>query len=156
MKKTYQIYANSNEGVGDDNANKEYTFDWNIMPEGTYEMTWSFRSEAHIISFTFSQIQSVVSKIAIDVPFMADRYEVNFATGNAPTTNVAGFIQFYEAQGHAGNVQRQYRAEVGDNAPVILRGKPSGNTFKVRCLQIGNELGSMFPYVLVINLKHIC
>tara|TARA_R110000823_G_C15833033_1_gene490429 strand:+ start:557 stop:1024 length:468 start_codon:yes stop_codon:yes gene_type:complete len=155
MKKTYQIYANSNEGVGDI-ENKEYTFDWNIMPEGTYEMTWSFRGEPHNISTSFSQLQSVVTKIAIDVPFMTDRYEVSLDAGNASSTNVAGFIQFYEGQGHSGFILRQYRAEVGDNAPVILRGKPSGNTFKVRCLQTSNELGTMFPYVLVITIKHIC
>ena len=154
MKKTYQIYASSVAGTGSDIAEQEYNFDWGIIPEGEYEMTWSLMSEVVKISSGLSQAESVPTKIEINVPFMTDRYEVN-SSGYAGSSNVAGFIHFYDNPVHNGHVMRQFRSVYSDNAPVIVRGKPSGNKFIVRCL---NELtlGSMLDYTLVITFKSVC
>jgi len=158
MKKTYQIYASSIAGTGSDIAEQEYTFDWGIIPEGEYEMTWSLMSEVVKISSGLSQAESVPTKIEINVPFMTDRYEVSKTgvnAGYAGSSNVAGFIHFYDNPVHNGHVMRQFRSVYSDNAPVIVRGKPSGNKFIVRCL---NELtlGSMLDYTLVITFKSVC
>ena len=158
MKKTYQIYASSIAGTGSDIAEQEYTFDWGIIPEGEYEMTWQLMSEVVKISSVLSQAESVPTKIEINVPFMTDRYEVSKTgvnAGYAGSSNVAGFIHFYDNPVHNGHVMRQFRSVYSDNAPVIVRGKPSGNKFIVRCL---NELtlGSMLDYTLVITFKSVC
>ena len=158
MKKTYQIYASSIAGAGSDIAEQEYKFDWGIIPEGEYEMTWQLMSKAIKITSDQSQIESVPTKIEINVPFMTDRYEVNnigVNAGSAGSSNVAGFIHFYDNPVHNGHVMRQFRSVYSDNAPVIVRGKPSGNKFIVRCL---NELtlGSMLDYTLVITFKSVC
>tara|TARA_R110000823_G_C15833033_1_gene490428 strand:+ start:61 stop:531 length:471 start_codon:yes stop_codon:yes gene_type:complete len=156
MKKTYQIYANSTEGLGSDNALKEYTFDWGIIPEGEYEMTWGLMGKATKITDAAGQVENLPAKVSFEVPFMTDRYEVNSATGNAATTNVAGFLTFFDTPHHGGNHMRQFRAVVSDNAPVILRGKPNGNRFTVRCLESDNTLATMYPYSIVVNFKSIC
>jgi len=144
MKKTYQIYASSIEG--------------GIIPEGEYEMSWSLMSSAIKISEALSQIESVPTKIEINVPFMTDRYEVSNVgvnAGYAVSSTVAGFIHFYDNPVHNGHLMRQFRAVYSDNAPVIVRGKPSGNKFIVRCI---NELtlGTMHEYTLVITFKSLC
>jgi hypothetical protein len=159
MKKTYQIYASSPEGtalpdtVGD--QAKEYKFDWGIIPEGEYEMTWSFVSKAHKIPVATGQLESVSVKVAFDVPFMTDRYEVNLSSGYAGSSNIAGFLNFYDGPISDGHHMRQYRAVYSDNAPVIVRGKPSGNKFIVRCLNT-TVLGSMVNYSLVVTFKSLC
>jgi len=158
MKKTYQIYASSIEGAGSDIAEQEFNFDWGIIPEGEYEMSWSLMSSANKISADLSQIESVPTKIEINVPFMTDRYEVTAVgvnAGYAVSSTVAGFIHFYDGPLHTGHVMRQYKAVYSDNAPVIVRGKPSGNKFIVRCV---NELtlGTMQEYTLAITFKSLC
>jgi len=155
MKKTYQIYASSIEGTGSDDQQQEYNFDWGIIPEGEYEMTWSFVSEAKKITVALSQIESVVIQVAFDVPFMTDRYVVNKASGYSGSSNVAGFLQYYDSPIDSGHLMRQYRAVYSDNAPVIVRGKPSGNKFIVRCLNT-TVLGTMFDYTLVLTFKSLC
>ena len=156
MHKTYQIYANSIEGFGSDVANKEYVFDWGIIPEGEYEMTWSLVSKAQKISTTLAQTESIPLKVEFIVPFMTDRYEINLLTGSAGSSNIAGFIQYYDSPVVSGHLMRQFRAVNSDNASVIVRGKPSGNKFNVRCTNVGTTLGTMCNYDFVITFKSIC
>ena len=159
MKKTYQIYVSSDNGTGSDLAEQEYIFDWGIIPEGEYEMTWSLMSKAHKITTTLAQVETVSTKVEINVPFMTDRYEVTKAGeqngGYAGSTNVAGFLTFYDNPIDSGNLMRQYRAVYSDNAPVIVRGRPSGNKFIVRCLN-QLTLGTMETYNMVITFKSLC
>tara|TARA_R110002012_G_scaffold321092_1_gene547364 strand:- start:2414 stop:2881 length:468 start_codon:yes stop_codon:yes gene_type:complete len=154
--KTYQIYVVSAEGTGTDPANVEYKFDWSIIPDGEYEMTYMFMSKALLVADADAQNQNVSTMIEIEVPFMTDRYKVS-TNGYANSSNIAGVVYPVEIAHHSAKRLRQYRALATENAPVILRGKPQGNTFRVRTLQThGEDLGEMFDYDLVINLKHIC
>ena len=45
--KTYQIFANSSNTITPTNNHDslEYLFDWSIIPEGEYEMTFSYVSK---------------------------------------------------------------------------------------------------------------
>ena len=156
MKKTYQVYARTTQGSGADYAEQEFNFDWGIIPEGEYEMTFSFISVAKKISEALGVIESVATNVAFIVPFMTDRYDVNKTSGYAGSSNIGGFINFYDGNITSGHHMRQYRAVVSDNAAVIVRGKPSGNKFIVKCTQEGGTLGVMFPYTLVITFKSLC
>ena len=156
MHKTYQIYGSSLQGVGSDLADQEFTFDWAIIPEGEYEMNWSLMSKAVKISTAAGQIQSVPIKVEFAVPFMTDRYEINNLTGYAGSSNLAGFIYYYDSPHTSGFHMRQFRAVNSDNAAVIVRGKPNGNKFKIRFLNVGNILGTMLDYEFVITFKSIC
>jgi len=151
--KTYQIYASSIQGYGADIAEQEYRFAWEIIPDGEYEMSWSLISKATKLTEALSQVESIVTHIDIQTPFTTDRYKVNKATGYAVSTSVAGFITYHDSPNHNGHLMRQYRASAADNAAVVLRGKPSGNSFYVRCLNTAGTLGTMFNYDLVVTLK---
>jgi len=156
MHKTYQIYASSIEGTGSDLADQEFIFDWGIIPEGEYEMTWALMSKSVKITTALGQIESVPIKVEFVVPFMTDRYEVNKLTGYAGSSNIAGFIYYYDSPHTGGHHMRQFRAVNTDNAGVIVRGKPSGNKFKVRFLNVGLTLGTMLEYEFVITFKSVC
>tara|TARA_R110000803_G_scaffold180419_1_gene242852 strand:- start:220 stop:723 length:504 start_codon:yes stop_codon:yes gene_type:complete len=167
MKKTYQIYVASDQATDPTATNnvKEYKFDWSIIPEGEYEMTFSVISKAVKLPESSSVTENNPVKVQFDVPFMTDRYEVNKATGYAGSSNVAGFISFYDSpitsnimtpEANRRHLLRQYRAVYSDNAPVIVRGKPSGNSFIVRFLRSNNQVATMYEYVLVINFKSLC
>tara|TARA_R110000737_G_scaffold231871_2_gene245350 strand:- start:1380 stop:1847 length:468 start_codon:yes stop_codon:yes gene_type:complete len=155
MKKTYQIYASSDNGYGSDVAEQEYKFDWGIIPEGEYEMTWSLISKARKTGTAAGLIESIPTIVSFDVPFMTDRYEVAKLSGYAGSSNIAGFLNYYDGPITGGFHMRQFRVLNSDNAPVIVRGKPSGNKFIVRCL---NELtlGVMLDYTLVVTFKSLC
>ncbi len=154
--KTYQIYVVSDEGTRTNASDVEYKFDWSIIPEGEYEMTYMFMSKAILVTDADAQLQNVSTMIEIEVPFMTDRYKVS-TNGYANSSNIAGVIYPVEIAHHSAKRLRQYRALANENASVMLRGKPQGNTFRVKTLQShGVILGQMFDYDLVINLKHIC
>mgnify|MGYP003657447712 CR=1 FL=1 len=44
MKNEYTIFISSEDGVGSSAKDKTFTFDWNIIPEGEYEMSFTFLS----------------------------------------------------------------------------------------------------------------
>jgi hypothetical protein len=154
--KNYQVYLSSlKSGVGSDIADQSYLFDWSIFPEGEYEMTFAFVTKGENITNAQSQVESVSTMIELQVPFMTDRYRAT-SSGTAGGTHISGFLSFYETTHHNNETLRQYRAHWSDNPPVTLRGKPQGNTIRVRTLQSsGDTLGTMYNYDLLLNFKKI-
>ena len=153
--KTYQIYASSLIGEGASTSHKTYKFDWSIIPEGEYEMTFQFMSEISAVSHANAELTTSSMKLSIDMPFSTDKYEVN-TNGTASSTQLMGFLEITDEFKADGNVMRIWKARYMDNAPVIIKGKPQGNIFVVKTLQHNGTVGQIAPYDLLINLKHIC
>ncbi len=153
--KTYQIYASSAKGTGTNLAVKTYKFDWSIIPEGEYEMTFQFMSEISAVTHAHAESTTSSMKLSIDMPFSTDKYEVN-DNGTASSTQLMGFLEITDEFKTDENVMRIWKARYLDNAPVMIKGKPQGNTFVVKTLQHNGATGQIAPYDLLINLKHIC
>ena len=60
--KSYQILVSSDAGAGDVN-DKVYKFDWSILPEGEYEMSFTFMSEP--LKMTPTKLKVMASLIAL-------------------------------------------------------------------------------------------
>ena len=156
--KTYQIYIDSAQGEVISVAERSYKFDWNILPEGEYEMTFSFVSEIQELTPVEAAADTYANQIEINIPFSGNNYRVDISKdGFAPSTHVSGLLQIRELQTTPTNT---YRLLVGDtalNIPITLYGKPQGMTFNIRLLQHGGELAVKTPhYNMVIFLKHKC
>ena len=158
--KTYQIFANSSNTITPTNNHDslEYLFDWSIIPEGEYEMTFSYVSKYSKTTHAHAVEENFPIKLEIIMPFSTDKYEVNTG-GVASSSQILGFLFTYDGFQDSTHVMRQVRAAYSDNAPVRIRGKPQGNRFKVHIIDHTSVLSTgarVAAYDLVINLKHLC
>jgi len=153
--KSYQIYVNSLVGTGSFMADTGYLFDWNILPEGEYEMTFCYISKYEPLDHAVAVTENTPVRIDIEVPFSTNKYLVN-TTGSASSTQTLGFLYAYDGFQSATKVMRQVSAKYTDNPPIHIYGKPQGNGFRVKLFRHGGQFAYGQPYDLVINLKHIC
>ncbi len=150
--KSYQIYANSLNGTGSSNHTQTYQFDWSIIPEGEYEMTFTFMSVLEKLTTANAQLTTSPSMLAIDVPFSTDKYQVN-SSGYAGSTHLMGMLEIADQYSTATHTMRLVKAGYSDNSPVHIRGRPQGNNFVVKILSHG-QVGAATPgYDLCITLK---
>jgi len=158
--KTYSIHINSTEGTNLDalGAVKQYKFDWSIIPEGEYEMTFTFQSELQKLTAADALLTTYPTQIYCKLPFIQCKYAVN-SEGTAGSSTLLGLLE--PKDGHKGQsphpVMRTLVAGASFNAPTYLYGRPQGNTFEV---SLRTYSGVANPadenYDLVINLKHLC
>tara|TARA_B100000902_G_scaffold234003_1_gene221863 strand:- start:455 stop:934 length:480 start_codon:yes stop_codon:yes gene_type:complete len=158
--KEYTIFIDSANGSGALTHEKKYLFDWSILPEGEYELTFTFLSNLKKVEEAEAeQITSAMTLEAV-MPFSSCRYAVK-TDGYANHSNVLGFIKpeeldnWTEDAGHFS--MRQWVSQV-DNPSMRLFGKPQGNDFLIRLLKYNGTLATYSPvqYNMIIKLKHIC
>ena len=158
--KTYSIHVNSTEGTNLDalGAVKQYKFDWSIIPEGEYEMTFTFQSQFQQLTAADALLETFPTQIYCKLPFIQCKYAVN-SEGSAGSSTLLGLLE--PKDGHKGAsphpVMRSLVAGASFNAPTHMYGKPQGQTFEV---SLKAPTGTANPvadtYDLVINLKHLC
>lgn len=159
--KEYTIFIDSADGTGTNAHEKKYLFDWSILPEGEYEMTFTFLSNLKKVEEAEAELITSSMTLEAVMPFSSCRYAVK-TDGYANHSNVLGFIkpeQLDKWTEGAGNhfSMRQWVSQV-DNPSMRLFGKPQGNDFLIRLLQHNGVLSTFTPisYNMIIKLKHIC
>ena len=158
--KTYSIHINSTQGTNLDalGARKRFNFDWSILPEGEYEMTFTFQSEFEKLTEADALLETYPTSLFMTLPFIQCKYAVN-SEGTAGSSTLLGLLE--PKDGHKGAsphpVMRCLVAGASHNSPTYMYGKPQGNTFEV---SLKCSTGTANPvaenYDLVINLKHLC
>ena len=158
--KEYTIFINSSDGVGSNANDKTYTFDWNIIPEGEYEMSFTFLSQTKEVLVAEAGNHSETMSVEAVVPFSSNRYAAK-ADGYSNSSNVIGFakveqVDKWSQSGDHFSV-RQWVSQV-DNPTLRLYGKPQGNDFKIRLLDHTGTTSTYSPvfYNMIIKLKHMC
>ena len=158
--KEYTIFIDSANGSGALTNEKKYLFDWSILPEGEYELTFTFLSNLKKVEEAEAELITSAMTLEAVMPFSSCRYAVK-TDGYANHSNVLGFIKpeqldkWDEAAGHFS--MRQWVSQV-DNPSMRLFGKPQGNDFLIRLLKYNGTLATYSPvqYNMIIKLKHIC
>lgn len=166
MGKEYTIFIDSNQGTKNGSAaDIDYSFDWSILPQGEYEMSFTFLSHLH--KTLVAEGEKLLNAMVVEaiVPFSSNRYKVASPTNSyAQSSNVIGFIKVEQVDkwtdSGAHFSMRQW-ASLVDNPPLTLYGAPSGNDFKIRLVNTSGANGvtpSVIPltYNMVLKLKHIC
>lgn len=155
--KTYQIYIDSSEGTVISSAERNFKFDWNILPEGEYEMTFSFVSQLQKLTNAEAEATTYANTIEINIPFSSNSYKVSNNEGFALGTFVSGLLELKDQHKTSGHTVRILVADTALNPPVTLYGKPQGMDFNVRLLQHGDGDAVNGPnYNMIIYLKHKC
>lgn len=157
--KTYQIYIDSSEGTVISSAERNFKFDWNILPEGEYEMTFSFVSQLQKLTNAEAEATTYANSVEINIPFSSNSYKVSNTDGLgfALGTFVSGLLELKDQHKTSGHTVRILVADTALNPPVTLYGKPQGMDFNVRLLQHGDGDAVNAPnYNMIIYLKHKC
>lgn len=158
--KEYTIFLSSENGVGATH-DKTYLFDWSILPEGEYEMTFSFISSTKKVLEAEAESGLTALLVEAVIPFSSERYAVK-SNGYANTSNIIGFIKPEGVDGvwidPTTDFSTRQWASVVDNPSIRLYGKPQGNDFKIRLLSHTELLAIYSPnaYNMIMKLKHIC
>ena len=159
--KEYTIFLSSENGVGAATHEKTYLFDWSILPEGEYEMTFSFISPVKKVLEAEAESSLTALSVEAVIPFSSERYAVK-SNGYANTSNIIGFIKPEGVDGvwtaPATDFATRQWSSLVDNPSIRLYGKPQGNDFTIRLLSHYETLATYSPvaYNMIMKLKHIC
>lgn len=149
----YSIFLNSvNAMTGANITDKTYGFDWSTLENGTYDLTFTFRSAVstgpHEIAFiSLPDIGTIQGGQAS-------------ALTNATSSNVIGILKNeYKGltAGATGNRKETIYVSNTDNPSIRIQ-KPTNNTFRVVLNRIdGGAVQGTIPasYVMIIHLKKV-
>ena len=131
MNQSFNVVVNSNlctpETNLNTNTNKNYYIDWSaILPQGEFELTFSFISEVNTIN-TFQYLPLIY------VDFLSQA-EINIcqASYQATSSNFLGLVYptNLDPNAHLGYL----RADKNFNQPIYLVNRPYLNNFNIRIL----------------------
>lgn len=127
----YNVFALSSEGTNVDGVRSiEYSYDWGLLPEGEYELTWALTMQEHLL--TLAQMGTL--DIAM-VEFQGLNAYTNqiggavWGSGNV-SSQVIGLLQvnspYHYTDGAGGKVAAVQILENRANPPIRVRSVPQG------------------------------
>lgn len=147
----YTVILNSNLRVaGSTVANAVYNFDWTMLPEGDYTMTWGMCSANTAVSS--SDVILVSADLGQSKVFLCSPTAIR-----AGTTNIIGTMIPNE-----NTVNSFYYGDKNTNGPISMR-RPVNNTFEVKLLTtasnpvpwVDSALAPMGTYILNLSFSKI-
>lgn len=160
MSKSYNVVINSNfctsGTAGQLNSDKKYYLDWSaIMPQGEYEITFSFISQAN-------KLTSLANLPLIYVDFLSQA-NIDAVQPGYQATSAQFLGMLYPSVIHQPTDSSILRADRNSNNPIFLINRPHNNEFRVQILNNANPpipwvddavaAVTIAPYVLNLNFK---
>ena len=151
----YNVILNSenrcNINATDSIGNCEFFFDWSVLPQGKYKMTFSFIS-SRVNQTTIDHIPILTAGLGQNTNFYADYLRIS-----AITTNTIGVLVPYVVSANS-----YLYADKNINHPIILN-RPANNTFNVNILTndntndvwVDNDNTQMQSYVLTLSFEQL-
>jgi hypothetical protein len=140
--------SNTSYGAGDGKQNRQYYFDWSVIPDGKYELTFSLVSDASTIT-TLSQYTLFSNMISPQNVYQAgDRVGAN-------TIAYLGTLRFDSINnGTTPGTLNCLVANATDNQPVIVN-RPMTNIFTIGIFNglSGVLVNPMPDYMLTLHFK---
>jgi len=132
--------------AGDGQQNRQYYFDWSVIPDGKYELTFSFVSDGTTMTL-FTQYCLFSNMISPQ-----NVYQAGSGIG-ASTTPFLGYI-VPNGLSTAGGATNVFSAERHTNAPIICN-RPMTNIFTIGVFDgLSGTLATVFTdYVLTLHFK---
>lgn len=131
MNQSYNVVVNSNlctpETAGNFNTDKNYYIDWTaILPQGEFELTFSFISEGNIIS-TFLNLP------VIYVDFLSQaNIDACQSSYQATSSTILGLV--FPTNIDPNTHLAYLRADKNFNQPIYLVNRPYSNNFNIQIL----------------------
>lgn len=146
-KAIYNVICNSANGIGATNNLKKYNFDWSQLPQGKYEVHFSYVGEVNAYNGTKTAL--------LNVELGCSKVFVCGVSSYAPTSNFLGCLIPLNAQLAAGF--DIFRVEDSSNPPIHLDSRPANNQFEVKvtdesgALYTDNTAADLAAYVLTLS-----
>lgn len=142
MPKLYNIVVNSNfctsATAGNANSDKNYYIDWTaVLPQGQYELTFSFLSEA-------GDIINVLNNIPLVYVDFLSQGNIDAVQPGFQATSSQFLGMLFPTILHQATDSATLRAEQQSNNPIYLVNRPYNNEFRV---QIVNNANPPVPWV---------
>ena len=145
MKKTYNVILQSIIGTGAAVNSKTYFYDWGIMDDVPYKLTFTYNSS--VITLSTTQTASIYVNLTQPYSYIA--------------TDQTGLITNYRSDflGSLHHVNQQtfpyLTANLNSNKPIYLEGRPVNNTFLVQILAsaVTNYPFNSANYQLILSFE---
>ena len=146
-KANYNVLVNSVNGTGAVNSQKKYNFDWSVLPQGKYEVRFSFISEVNNCNG--------LKTAQLHVELGGSKVFTTGTTIAAQTSNLIGNLQPLTIE--VALVDAVFRTDTTTNPPVFLDNRPYQQQFEVKVL---DENGALYtdgagldlaPYILTLS-----
>ena len=138
--------SNISYGAGAGQQNRSYYFDWSVIPDGKYELTFCLTTDATTIEM-FNQYCLFSNMISPQNVYQA---------GSNPSANHTAFLGFLRPTGVAtlGGASNVYIADLTSNAPLICN-RPMTNIFTIGIFNgLTGVLANPFTdYILTLYFK---
>lgn len=145
----YNIVLNSlNQVSGGTNANATYYYDWSVLQQGQYKVTFTYQGGSNTI------ITTRFATLAVELG-QSKVFATSSTTTQAPTSRIIGILSPFimSSTGTSSLVSSLI------NQPIYLNAVPTSNTFSV---QVSNPDGTPYTdtnvsvngnYVLILTLE---
>lgn len=139
----YNIVINSNSKIaGSNRSNYTYNFDWSILQEGEYILTYCFTAEG----------SAVHDLLTLEVDNLGLTNYTTSSNTSSKTTNIIGFLtpQLKDVG------STHYFVSSDFNPPIYLNSKPRNNQFSIYIKNTSGTLTDLnVDYVLTLSFKKI-
>lgn len=139
---TYNIIINSLTNIGGTNqSNYQYTFDWGLIPDSNYEVSFKFstavNTENSILEIAIPDLGATFKTYQTIAPGVSSNYP-----------NILGTVNSYDSL--------YYLALPTDNPPVYISNRPFNNNFTVYITDTAGALKNIgVNYILILSFKKI-
>jgi hypothetical protein len=146
VKKIYNVILQSSIGDGTTTSNDTYFYDWSLIPNVPYIVTFSFQS-----AFATFTSGTVVPSIYVDLT----QQHNEIAVAQSSTATYRGQFLGNLKYAYGGTAVNALTADVNTNPPTFLNGRPSNNLFT---LEIRGTATTEFtppcgPYCLILSFQ---
>lgn len=129
---------------------KEYGIDWGFIPQGKYELTFSFKS---------SPIPDEVADVETIALIGLGTQLKTYTAGSGTNTQNSGIIGHLDRSVVMDTTARQVFTQGNYNPPVSLDTRPSNNIFRVRIQTGNNEVATTgltsANYILILRFNKV-
>ena len=156
----YNVFVISSEGVNLDGVSSiEYSYDWGMMPEGEYELTWALSSQNKVSTLAQAIVHDCVALQFVGLNAYTSQTANSVISGTNTSSQIIGLIEIgsqylYTDTDKFGVINL---VESRNNPPIRIRSVPQGK-FIINLLKSDGTLAlasSVDEYVLSLGFRRL-
>tara|TARA_R110000850_G_scaffold85013_1_gene182793 strand:- start:466 stop:957 length:492 start_codon:yes stop_codon:yes gene_type:complete len=156
----YNVFVISSEGVNLDGVSSiEYSYDWGMMPEGEYELTWALSSQNKVSTLAQAIVHDCVALQFVGLNAYTSQTANSVISGTNTSSQIIGLIEI-GSQYHYTDTDKFgviNLVESRNNPPIRIRSVPQGK-FIINLLKSDGTLAlasSVDEYVLSLGFRRL-
>jgi len=157
----YNVFLLSSEGVElDGNRSIEYSYDWGLLPEGEYELTFSLTMKEKVMTLAQLGTLDVAMVQVIGLNSYSSQSASRVWAGTNNSSQLIGLLQNNSAY-HYTNVDKFAAVQIkqnSDNPPIRIRSVPQGKLIVNLLKNDGTavEENTITDYVINLGFRRLC